>query len=107
KSINESLQQQVKDLQSQGNITVDEQRQKRQSLMKEHRQKIEAVLTPEQKQQAEAMAKDFNTGRYGRGDRFENLTKDLNLTPEQSAKMSEMNAQFKTNLDKIRQNVSL
>jgi len=107
KTINESFRQQVKDLQSQGSITVDEQKQKRQALMKEHREKIEAVLTPEQKKQAESMAMDYRGGRNGGADRFENLTKDLNLSPEQSAKMSAINSTFKTNLDKIRQNASL
>lgn len=108
KTINESFKQQMKDLHKQGNITVDEQKQKREALVKEHREKIAAILTPGQRQQAETFKKDFKGGRNGaRGDRFENLTKDLNLTPEQSAKMTSINSAFKTNLQSIRQNSSL
>lgn len=107
KTINESFRQQMKDLHKQGNITVDEQKQKREALVKEHREKIAAILTPEQKQQAETFRKDFKGGRDKREGRFEDMTKDLNLTPEQSAKMASINSTFKTNLQNLRQNTSL
>ena len=108
KTANESFRQQMKDLHKQGNITVDEQKQKRESLVKDHREKIAAILTPEQRQQAETLRNDFKGGRDGaRGDRFEGLTKDLNLTPDQSAKIASINSTFKTNLQNIRQNTSL
>ncbi|MCW3105793.1 MAG: hypothetical protein JWQ09_299 [Segetibacter sp.] len=109
KTINESFRQQMQDLHKQGSITVDEQKQKREALVKEHKEKISAILTPEQRQQAEAFKKEFKGSRKNgeRGERFGDLAKDLNLTPEQSAKMSSINSTFRTNLQSIRQNSSL
>ncbi len=108
KTINESFRQQMKDLRSQGNITVDEQKQKREALMKDHREKIAAVLTPEQKEQMKALRKDHKGGKDGAHARsVRELTKDLNLTPDQSAQMSSLNSAFKNDLQSVRQNTSL
>ncbi|MDQ6813323.1 MAG: Spy/CpxP family protein refolding chaperone [Bacteroidota bacterium] len=129
KTINESFRQQMQDLRKQGNITVDEQKQKREALMKEHREKLAAILTPEQRKQAvsireerkedrmaerkddkaEDKMQDRNEDRIdgARGDRFEGVSKDLNLTPEQSSKMASINSAFRTSLQSIRQNGTL
>ena len=109
KTINESFRQQMQDLHKQGNITVDQQKQKREALTKEHRDKIAAILTPEQRAQVADNAKDFKGGKRdgARGDKFGDLTKDLNLTPEQKAKAASINSTFKTSLENIKQNTSL
>jgi Spy/CpxP family protein refolding chaperone len=109
KTINQNFRQQMQDLKKQGNITVDQQTQRREAIAKEHRAKIQAILTPEQRDQAANYKKDFKEGRKenGRDDRFEEITKDLNLTPDQSAKMSSINASFRTSLQNIRQNSTL
>jgi Spy/CpxP family protein refolding chaperone len=99
----------MKDLRKQGNITVDPQKQKREALAKEHKEKITAILTPAQREQFESHLKDFKNGRNEglRDDRVEDIAKDLNLTAEQSAKISTLNSTFRTNLQSIRQNTAL
>lgn len=106
KTINGDFRKQMEDLHKQGNITVDEQKQRRQELMKAHQDKVEAILTPEQRKQA-ASFKDFKGMGGPRGDRFKMDTKNLNLTPDQTAKMSTLNATLKTKAQEIRQNNAL
>jgi Spy/CpxP family protein refolding chaperone len=121
KLLNDSYRKQMQDLRNQGSITVDQQKEKRQALSKEHREKLNAILTPEQRQQAEAFKKDFKgkkgdfsgvrgnrkDGKGERKDRFTNLTKDLNLSADQSTKMASLNADFKNNIKSLQQNTSL
>lgn len=107
KTIDQNFKQQMKYLHKQGNLTVDEQKQKRQELANEHREKIVAVLTLEQRNRAETLRKDFRGDRDGARGRFDELTKDLNLTQEQSAKLESINSTFKTNLHNVRQNNTL
>jgi Spy/CpxP family protein refolding chaperone len=45
--------------------------------------------------------------RGGRDDRFSDMTKNLNLTPEQSTKLAMLNENFKSNLQSLQQNSSL
>jgi hypothetical protein len=108
KSINESFKQQMEDLRKQSNITIDQQKQKREALIADHKAELTAVLTPEQKQQAETFSKDFGAGRgRAQGARFEDLTKDLNLTQDQSTKMAAINSTFKIKLQEVKNNASL
>ncbi|GEO11059.1 Spy/CpxP family protein refolding chaperone [Segetibacter aerophilus] len=109
KTINENFRQQMQDLKKQGNIAVDQQKQRREAIAKDHREKIAAILTPEQKEQFSKYAKDFKEGRKegGRENKFNDITKDLNLTPDQSAKISSINSSFKTSLENIKQNASV
>ena len=107
KSINENFKQQMRDLRNQGNITVAEQKQRRETLVREHKEKLASVLTPEQRRNAESNS-GFK-GRKGsdRGDRFNDLSKDLNLSADQSQRMSTLNSTFKSNMKNIRENSSL
>jgi Spy/CpxP family protein refolding chaperone len=109
KTINNNFRQQMQDLKKQGNITVDEQKQKREALAKEHKDKIAAILTPEQRNQAAAYAKERKGNKKeGSGnDRFEEMTKDLHLNADQTAKMTSINSSFKANMQSIRQNSAL
>ena len=109
RTINESFRQQMQDLHKQGSITVDQQKQKREALAKERKEKIAAILTPAQKQQFEASSKDSKNWRNDgmRANKIEDMKKDLNLSPDQSAKLNTLNSTFKTNLQNIRQNSAL
>jgi len=123
KTINDNYRQQMQDLKNQGSLTIDQQKEKRQTLAKEHRERLQAILTPEQRKQAEVLQKDlkgqrgdFAGGRRGddkdgkrgdRSDRFADLTKDLNLSADQSSKIASLNANFKSNLQSLQQNSSL
>lgn len=107
KSLNDRYREQNKALNQLGSITVDEQRARRQQLAKEHREKVFAILTPEQRKQAETTKGNFEGRRDDGAGKMEKLTKDLNLTPEQLSKVSALNKTFKSNLQSIRQNTTL
>jgi Spy/CpxP family protein refolding chaperone len=109
KTVNESFKKQMKDLNSKGNITVDQQRQQREAIVKAHKEQVSAILTPEQRSQVAAHTKDFRGGRKDgvRGRNFSDITKDLNLSADQEVKMNAMNATFKSNVKSLRQNTSV
>lgn len=109
KIINENFRQQMQDLKKNSSLNANELKDKRKALAEEHKENIKAILTPEQREQAKDRKHNFakeNKGKM-RGERFEKMTKDLNLTPQQSTKMNNLNAAFKTNIQSIRQNTSL
>ncbi len=109
KTLNESFRQQMQDLNKSSNLSADEQKEKRQALAKEHKEKMNAILTAAQRQQALEMRKEFRDGNKGEmhSRRFEEMTKDLNLTPEQSAKMKDLNTALRNNIQSIHQNTAL
>ena len=109
KTLNGSFRQQMQDVSKNTNVSADELKDKRQALVKEHKEKMDAILTPEQRTQAQDMRQEYGQGKdhNRRGGRFEGMTKDLNLTPEQSAKMKDLNKDFRTNIQSIRQNTAL
>ncbi len=109
KTLNDGFRQQMQDLKSNTGMSADDQKEKRKALMKEHKEKVEAILTPEQRKQAQDMRKEFADGNKGemRNQRFEEMTKNLNLTPEQSAKMKDLNASLRNNIQNIHQNTAL
>ena len=109
KTLNQSLRQQIEDLNKNTNLSTNDLKEKRETLIKEHREKIAAILTPAQRQQAREMRKEFGNEDKGekKGKKFEEMTKDLNLTPEQTAKMKELNSTFRNNIQSIRKNTAL
>lgn len=109
KTLNENLRQQMQDINKNTGISADELKEKRRNLVKEHKEKVYAILTPEQKKQAQEMKHDFADGDKGemRSKRFGEMTKDLNLTPEQSTKMKAFDSALKNNIKSIRENTSL
>ncbi|WP_157580330.1 hypothetical protein [Segetibacter koreensis] len=109
KIVNENFRQQMQDVRKNANNNADDLKAKRRDLMKEHKEKINAILTPAQRKQAEDMRQEFAKENKGQmhGQRFEEMTKDLHLTPEQAAKMKDLNAAFRTDIQSIRQNNSL
>ena len=125
KSVNDNFRQQMQDLKNQGSLTADQQKEQRKELSRKHREQIQAILTPEQRKQAETLKQEFR-GKKGdssatektqhkdgkrdgnnRGGRFGDLTKELNLSPEQSARIASINESFKSNLQSLKQNTSV
>lgn len=112
KSINEDFKQRMQDLKKSDNITVKEQHEKREALVAEHQQKVNAILTPDQQSKLAASKQDFKQkGGFHKGGaregRFEQLSKDLNLTPEQTTKVQDLNQGLRTKMQDIRNNSSL
>ena len=109
KTINENFRQQMQDLHKNTSLTADEIKEKRKTLVKEHKEKINSILTDEQRKEAESRHYEFEKGNKEemRGERFEEMTKDLHLTPEQSEKMKNLNTALMNSIQSIRQNTAL
>jgi Spy/CpxP family protein refolding chaperone len=111
KPINDEFRQKMQDLKKNDNITVKQQREQREALVKEHQEKIKAILTPEQQnqlaqtrqnlQKQEVFRKGFKAGRASE------MVKDLNLTPEQTKKVQDLNQSLRTKVQDIQNNNSL
>ena len=109
KSLNESFRQQMQELSKNTNVSADELKSKHDALIKDHRERMNAILTAKQRTQMQAMKQEYGHGkdRGARSRRFEEMTKNLNLTPEQSAKMETLSKKLKTDIQSIRQNTAL
>lgn len=97
KALNQAHRQEMEALHKQDNITVKESREKMEALRKDHRAKMQSILTAEQK------AKFSQRGEA----RQERMAKELNLTPEQSAKMAENRKAMTEKMKAIREDQSL
>lgn len=109
KDINQNFRQQMQDLNNNKSLSPEELKEKRKALAKEHKEKIKAILTPEQREQAKDLRQEFakRDKEKMRGERFEEMTKDLHLTPEQSTKMKDLNNTFRNNIQTLHQNTTL
>ena len=133
KTLNESFRSKMQNLRQDKSLSQEVQKQKREELMKEHRAQMQSMLTPEQKKQWEANRKDLGSKKWdGKGkhegagkhegddkgsmrggkrlghvQQFEKMSKDLNLTDDQSARLKSMNETFRTNMQSIHNNNAL
>ena len=86
KTINEDFKTQMTDLKkSEDKITVTEWKSKMANIRKDHHEKVQKILTDEQKASMKKMRKEH--GRHFRQDRvnrIERMKKELNLTDEQT-----------------------
>jgi Spy/CpxP family protein refolding chaperone len=87
KAINEDFKQQMSDLKkSEDKITVTEWKGKMATIRKEHHEKVQKVLTDEQKNSLKKMRKEHGRKfRQDKHNKFERMKKELNLTDEQTA----------------------
>ncbi len=79
------------------------------ALIAERKQKIEALLTTEQKAQMAGMKKDYKEqkGGHKNGHRAQEMKVNLGLTDDQVAKMKAQQNIFKSKEDAIKNNTSL
>ncbi len=113
KAINEEFKNEMDALKSQ-KFSEDVMKEKRMAIMKSRKEKIAAILTPEQKKQWEDMKpgkgnKDHERGdkRESREEKFEAMAKELNLTADQSAKFKVLQSSLRTKIKDIRSSTSL
>lgn len=87
KVINDDFKQQMTDLKkSEDKITVTEWKSKMATIRKDHHEKVEKVLTDEQKASLKNMRKEHgNRFRQNKHNRMDRMKKELNLTDDQSA----------------------
>lgn len=128
KSLHESFRQEMRELQKLDQITVGEQRTRKEALIKSHHEKIQSLLTPEQKQKWEASkmgqgktgagrmgAGGMGAGKMGPGNRrpaqtgpqMDLMREKLNLTDQQVASIKASREANQSKMQAIRQNTEL
>ncbi len=130
KVVREDFKKQSEELKKQDNLTVAEMKNRREALQKEHKAKVEAILTADQKAQIAKMRsegkqrgkvgkREFNesrdtltrAGKPMQGRDFKKdgpeLGKELNLTADQQAKMKEIRKEYKSKIESVRNDNAL
>ena len=124
KSLNEDFKNKMQSLKSDNSLSAEEVKQKRLELTKQHHSNIESLLTSDQKKIWKEKRDDMRddrrdergkgnrkTGqsknRKDRHNRVGDITKNLNLSPEQQKNVATFDQKFKGSVDNIRTNTSL
>ncbi len=108
KSINQETRQQIEALQKDDQLTADVSREKMAAIRKDREEKIQAVLTDEQKTQLEkAKADAANKGADAGKKHDAHLQQQLNLTDEQRSKLAEDRKANMAKIQAIRKDASL
>ena len=123
-SLKADYKKQMADLKSNSQLTADEQKSRRKELHQQYKAKMEALLTPAQKDQLAKMKADrkanhkegkgrtakgaqaWKQGEKGKG--FgEAFQKELNLTSEQQTKLAGIRSEYKDKFQSLRNDQSL
>ena len=108
KSLNEDFRTQMEELKKKDDITVKEWRNRMENLRKDHRDKISALLTDDQKNQ---LKKSREARQLRQTDRrkegFDRMRTRLNLTDDQAAKLKQSHSDMAEKIQSIRENQSL
>ena len=108
KSLNEDFRTQMEELKKKDDITVKEWRYRMENLRKDHRDKISALLTDDQKNQ---LKKSREARQLRQSDRrkegFDRMRTRLNLTDDQAAKLKQSHSDMAEKIQSIRENQSL
>ena len=108
KSLNAEHRKQMEELKKEENITVKESRERMEKLRKEHREKTQAVLTTEQKEQIKKNGEARKVEREEMAvKQKERMKTRLGLSDEQSAKLEKQRKETGEQMKAIRENKSL
>ncbi len=108
KSINMDFKNRMQELKKNDNLTVKEFNAKKQVLMQERKQKTQALLTSEQKNQMKQFKKEQSGKRdMESGKKMEKLNTNLGLSNDQVAKMKAQKELYESKAEAIRNNKSL
>jgi Spy/CpxP family protein refolding chaperone len=108
KSQNENFRKQMEELKKNEGITVKEWRSKMEDLRKDHKARMEGLLTADQKAQLEKQKVEGKAKFEARAkERADNMKTRLGLTDEQSAKLEKSRQQAGADIKAIRDNKSL
>ena len=108
KDVNAEVRKQLAELKKNDNITVKEYRNRKETIRKEHQQKMQALLTPEQTAKMEKMKEEKQVKAKERNQRkLEGMKTKLNLSDEQVSKLKSSHEAFATKAKEIRSNQSL
>lgn len=107
-SLNEEHRKQMAELRKNDNITVKEWNSKKDALQKDHREKIQTLLTPEQRTQLEKEKLERKAKMEERSKvRMDKLKTDLGLSDEQLVKLKSERAAAQGKIKVIREDKSL
>lgn len=108
KTINTDYQAKLKDLDQHDEVTLREYRQKKAALQQDRKSRIEAVFTPEQKQQIAQMRAQQKERREKMAQaHLMKMKSALNLSDDQVAKIQEQRKQTMEKAQSIRDNTTL
>ncbi|MGZ8509025.1 MAG: Spy/CpxP family protein refolding chaperone [Chitinophagaceae bacterium] len=108
KALHEENRKQMAELKKNDNITVKEWKSKMEAQRKDHRAKVQGLLTEEQKAQLEKSRQD-RTDRFGERSkaRTDKMTAGLGLSDEQSAKLKSTREAMAGKIKAVREDKSL
>ena len=108
KSLREGTRKQMEELKKDDNITVKDWRAKREAIRKDQREKIQSLLTSDQKAQLEKSRIERRAKAEEQSNaRVEKMKQDLNLSEEQSAKLQKSRDELRQKMQALRENQSL
>ena len=108
KTINEDFKQQMTDLKKNEDITVREWKSKMATIRKDHHEKVQNVLTDDQKASLKKMMQEHRAEmRKHSAHRLEQMKKDLNLTDDQVASLKKNHEDMAQKFKAIRDDKSL
>jgi Spy/CpxP family protein refolding chaperone len=108
KSINEEYRAKFKALRSNDNATVGDVKKQSEALRKEQQEKMQNILTADQKAKMQELRSKKQTGSKAKGEkRFEEMQNDLNLSNDQATKLKSQNEAFRNKMQAIRDNKTL
>jgi len=108
KASNEKFRNQMAELKKNDNITVREWKAKSESIRNAHKEELKNILTADQKAQMKKMKEEGKAKQEDLQKRMADRMKtNLNLTPEQSAKLDASRNEMRAEMTRIRDNKSL
>jgi len=108
KTIHEDFRKQMQVLEKQDQLTVKEWKSRKQALRKEHKAKLESVLTKEQKDQLARMKEERQAKRKQMAEKKLKVMKQhLGLTEKQTTQIKDLHAGLRLKIESIRQNESV
>jgi Spy/CpxP family protein refolding chaperone len=115
KAVREDFHKQLKDLKANTALTQEQKKDRMKELAQQQREKMQAILTPEQRQQAQKMRSEAKDKKKGEGkEKFANHAKkaekmkeELNLTDAQGQQVKAINEKFRDEMKAIHQNSAL
>ena len=108
KSLNDDFRKQMQELKKNEDITVKDWNTRKETLSKNHREKIQNLLTNEQKLQLKKIKQEQRTNHEAFSKaRMEKMSERLNLNKEQKEKLGSLRSGMSEKIKTIRSNESL
>lgn len=108
KTEREAFRQKMEELKKNENITVKEWKARQQKIRQDHQDRMQNILTPEQKNKVKELREKAETRKKEMADRrFDHLKTRLALTEQQSADLQKSRLQLEQELKALRENKSL